>query len=684
MFDLLKIYFLVLALILPMVNSPLLRAQENHEKYLKKGNQAFQEGDLYKAIEFLGLYCDSVDDNYRAFYKLAECLRMVRDYEKAFMYYGKAREIKKKLPLSYYYQGKLGMNMGNYDTSIVFFKKFRSITRGKRKFKDLRRMAYDHVKGCEKALNDTLINKDFEIIHAGNIINRSNLEFSPYPLHDSLLLFSSILDEGNHTPAKTEHSIALKKNHTWIPAKDTLTAFLERFPGHGIGAFSEDMTRYYFSSREENWQGKMTYNIFLSEQVDGVWKTPVKLGYNVNHPDYSSMMVSVTKDLRGGNDILYFVSDREGGKGGLDIWYTYWNHRENKFREPRNAGLRINTEGDEITPWYDSDSRSLWFSSDGHPGYGGHDIFKASGSMRKWMEVEHLPRTVNTTYDEYYPAIVNQGMEGYFTSNRVESLDLANGHCCDDIYYFRRLGCFFIPVTGSVYNIPGYDIYNYLNAKFTGDFSALLDTGYLSDIPVQLYLDEDKEEILLKTFYTSKKGIFNFVLEKGKDYFILIKNYGYFDKRLSLKTKEMECGDTLALRSVGINYIPDLTMRFNIYYEFDKARLSNKARVKIDTTLLDVFDVFPNAIIEIGSHTDNMGSENYNRKLSQKRSESVVKYLIEKGVPEKRLVAKGYGESKPVAANTFDDGTDNPEGRQLNRRTEIKIVGQTNTFYDDF
>jgi outer membrane protein OmpA-like peptidoglycan-associated protein/tetratricopeptide (TPR) repeat protein len=682
--DLLKIYLLFAVMMISPVVSSVMHAQGNHDKKLKMGNQAYQQGDLYKAIEYYTAYCEGEGDNYRAFYKLAESLRKARDYERAFYYYGKAREIKNKLPLSYFYQGKMGMSLGNYDTAMVFFKKFRSATRGKRKYKDFRRMAYDLVKGCELALTDTLVDRDYEIIHAGNSVNREHLEFTPHPIHDSLLLFTSIQEKDQNTPSSIDYRVALKKKNNWVILEDTLTSFMERFPGHGIGDFSGDMSRYYFSAREENWQGKVIYNIYLSEKKDGIWQPPVMLGYNVNHPDYSSMMVTVTSDLRTGKDVIYFVSDREGGKGGMDIWYTYWNSRENEFREPRNAGLKINTEGDEITPWYDSDSRGLWFASDGHPNYGGFDIFKASGSMRKWIEVEHMPRSMNTSFDEYYPAVVNQGTEGYFTSNRDASLNLSNGHCCDDIFYFRRLGCFFIPVTGSVYNIPGYDIHDFLTSKFQGDFSALLDTGSLSDIPVQLFLDEDKEEILLKTIYTSKAGTFNFVLEKGKDYFILIKNYGYFDKRLPLKTAEMECGDTIGLRSVGINYIPELTMRFNIYYEFDKAKLNKQARVKIDTTLLDVFDVFPNAIVEIGSHTDNMGSDNYNRKLSQKRSESVVKYLIEQGIPENRLVAKGYGESKPVAPNTLEDGTDNPEGRQLNRRTEIKIVGQTNTFYDEY
>ena len=121
----------------------------------------------------------------------------------------------------------------------------------------------------------------------------------------------------------------------------------------------------------------------------------------------------------------------------------------------------------------------------------------------------------------------------------------------------------------------------------------------------------------------------------------------------------------------------------NGYYDFDKYRLSDSARQVVDSMVLPLFDLFPNGIVEIGSHTDNKGSDEYNIDLSQKRSESVVSYLVSKGISPDRLVAKGYGMRIPIAPNTNSDGTDNPEGRQLNRRTEFKIVGEVSKFYKD-
>jgi outer membrane protein OmpA-like peptidoglycan-associated protein len=139
----------------------------------------------------------------------------------------------------------------------------------------------------------------------------------------------------------------------------------------------------------------------------------------------------------------------------------------------------------------------------------------------------------------------------------------------------------------------------------------------------------------------------------------------------------------LFIGETGINYIPGITVRFNVYYEHDKYRLTPEAETALDTSLLPLIDLFPNAIIEIGSHTDSTGSDEYNIRLSQRRSESVVRYLVNKGIPEIKLQARGYGERIPIAPNSNPDGSDNPAGRQLNRRTELKIVGEINLFYED-
>ena len=204
-------------------------------------------------------------------------------------------------------------------------------------------------------------------------------------------------------------------------------------------------------------------------------------------------------------------------------------------------------------------------------------------------------------------------------------------------------------------------------------------------MPVELYLSGEKEgeEILVSQTSTNAEGKYHFDLDLNRNYKILVKNYGFFDKKYQVSTVGVKCADTINIGKTQISYLPKITVQINVYYELDKSRLTPQAKNTIDSMLMPLFDLFPNAIVEIGSHTDNIGTVVYNENLSQKRSESVVSYLIGKGISIDRLVAKGYGKSMPIAPNENPDGSDNPEGRQKNRRTEFKIVGELSSFYKD-
>ena len=201
-------------------------------------------------------------------------------------------------------------------------------------------------------------------------------------------------------------------------------------------------------------------------------------------------------------------------------------------------------------------------------------------------------------------------------------------------------------------------------------------------MPVELYLPDEKADdaILVAQTTTDKNGNYHFELDKDKNYKILVKNYGYFEKKVAVNTFNLKCADTVTISSALIPYLPKVTIQVNIYYDFDKYNLTESAKQTIDSMMLPLFDIFPNGVVEIGSHTDSIGTELYNMDLSQNRSESVVNYLISKGIASDRLVAKGYGMSMPLAPNKNSDGSDNPEGRQLNRRTEMKIVGDISRF----
>jgi outer membrane protein OmpA-like peptidoglycan-associated protein len=231
-------------------------------------------------------------------------------------------------------------------------------------------------------------------------------------------------------------------------------------------------------------------------------------------------------------------------------------------------------------------------------------------------------------------------------------------------------------------NSTNFDFFDELNSRYNLDLKYPEDNIPVENVSVFVYTtDSLNKDILVSQVKSKSDGTYKLDLDMGKNYSLVVKNYGFFDKKISISTKAIDCTDTILVGITSINYIPEITVRVNVYYEHDKSRLTSDAKMTIDTAFMPLFDLIPNAIIEIGSHTDSTGSDSYNMKLSQRRSESVVNYLVGKGMSVDRLVAKGYGESVPIAPNSNPDGTDNPANRQLNRRTELRIVGEISSFY---
>lgn len=427
-----------------------------------------------------------------------------------------------------------------------------------------------------------------------------------------------------------------------------------------------------------------TLAIAVDKKLSGFHKN-IGIGAYFLHDQSSSFRLS-NENVRTGNEILYFVSDRPGGKGGSDIWYTEYNSRTNTYKQPQDLDKGVNTAGEECCPFYDFTTQTLYFSSKGRKtGWGGFDIFKTTGSTKRWTEAIPLPKPVNSSYDDYYFSIFKNNKEGFFSSNRPGSMTLGNGNCCDDIFTFKINHCALINAVGTVRNSVNDDVYETLREKYQLEMEYPKDSSVLANIPVELYLSDasDEDEILISKTVTDHSGNFHFGLERDKNYKVLIKNYGYFEKKVAISTLNRNCADTFHIGTTLISYLPKVNVKINIYYDHDNFKLSSTALQTIDTTLMHLLDLFPNAIVEIGSHTDSTGTGAYNIKLSQRRSESVVNYLILKGINKERLIAKGYGMQLPIAPNTNSDGIVNEAGMQLNRRTEIKIVGEISSFCPD-
>ena len=363
---------------------------------------------------------------------------------------------------------------------------------------------------------------------------------------------------------------------------------------------------------------------------------------------------------------LYFVSDMPGGKGGLDIWRMRLT--TNGPVGVENLGEPINTPGDEMFPTFRPNG-DFYFSSDGHPGFGGLDIFIATVGEDGKYHLSHPGYPLNSQGDDFGMTFQGQLNQGFFSSNR------GDGRGWDHIYSFYNPEIV-QTIRGWIYEQDGYEL-TAGEARIVGTDGTNLRLGVRGD------------------------GSFEYVVKPGVDYIILAMCDGFLNHKEEIhvdSVKESKVYDLqFPLASISAPVLID-----NIFYAFDKATLLPESKNALDSLIL-MLNENPNITIELSAHTDYRGAEDYNKKLSQKRAESVVKYLINHGIAADRLTAVGYGEEKPKTirrkvAERYPWLKENdvlteefilklkPEQQEtanaLNRRTEFKVLRTTYNMFD--
>jgi OOP family OmpA-OmpF porin len=399
--------------------------------------------------------------------------------------------------------------------------------------------------------------------------------------------------------------------------------------------------------------------IYVSHKEGNAWSEPEKLPKTINHPKYTSTMPAVTTDPAKGHEMIYYVTNNKAGRGGMDIWYTVYDKKKKLYKAPKNAGSKVNTSQDEISPFFDNDTRTLYFSSNGLGGLGGFDVFRARGDGKKWTGTENIGPPVNTGADEVFYTISTRRGEGFFVSNRKGGNALKNKTCCDDIYFYRHSEYIRLFVSGTVTEL--------VNNKQVSIDNAV----------IELYIRDKttKEKFLVRTVTTDKNGRYKTPVEADQEYVVVVKKEDFLGTNGDVSTVGVTSSGDIK-KSFTLTKQPREPVRIpNIQYEFDRANIAPGSKVSLDMTVYKLMVNNPEIIVEIQAHTDSKGTDAYNLKLSQKRAESAVSYLISKGIDARRLIAKGYGESQPIAPNEFPDGRDNPDGRARNRRMDFKIVG---------
>lgn len=419
----------------------------------------------------------------------------------------------------------------------------------------------------------------------------------------------------------------------------------------GIVSFSPDGSTMYLTRARREPNANTGVEIYTSQRSDAQWSKPVK--FEITSDTLSSYgHPAVSPD----GNWLYFTSDMPGGSGGKDIWRINLKERVGSLE---NLGEWINTPGDEVFPYMRSDS-VLYFASDGHPGFGGLDIFKAEMSRSGGWKVTNMGSPVNSSSDDF-GITFGPAENGYFSSNRGD----ARGY--DHIFSFE-LPELKINISGWVLDRDEEPVANAV-IRIVGN-------------------DGSNQKQIAKP-----DGSFSFPLDRGVSYVMLAGAKGYLNSKREftsdLAEEDAEYNVDFILSSITKPVVID-----NIFYDFDKATLRPESKTALDE-MAQVLRDNPNVTIEMASHTDRIGSEEYNIKLSGRRAQSVIDYLISVGIDPRRLQSQGYGKSRPKKITKklariypqFTEGqvldeefvlTLSPEDQevadQINRRTEFQVL----------
>lgn len=587
-------------------------------------------------------------------YRMAECNRLINNTAKATSAYMNAIRYDYPDSIVYLRMGQMLQKAGRYPEAIKNYDIYMENDPSNL-------LAINGIQGCELAPGWKKNPTRYEVRRIDKFNSRRG-EFSPMLAGDKYdqLYFAS--SRSKDKDAKVSAITGQNNNNLFLVKQDEKGAWLAPVEledevnteyDEGTPSFSPDGNTMYYTYCAQDPEGPRTAEIYRSTRSSAKWgkgtrATIVKDSVTaLGHP-------SISPDGK----YLYFVSDAVGGFGGKDIFRA--RVAGNDFGPMENLGEEINTLGDEMFP-YVRDSVTLYFASNGHPGMGGLDLFKATqDSTGKW-KVENLGAPINSMADDFGITFAGKEERGFFCSNRND----ARGY--DHIYSFEQ-PTITIFIEGIVNDVDEYPIED-ATVRIVGK------DGLNVKVPVK------------------KDGTYRVELERDIRYVMMASARGYLNQNYELHTGPEEKNETYIV-DFFLSPISKPVVIDNIFYDFDKATLRPESKKALDE-MIKMLNDNPNVTIELGAHTDRKGTDQYNERLAQRRAQSVVDYLIAGGIETDRLEAKGYGESVPKTINKkmakqFDflkEGdvlteefilTLPPEQQeiadQINRRTEFKVL----------
>ncbi|MFM7671828.1 MAG: OmpA family protein [Bacteroidota bacterium] len=623
-------------------------AAEYYEKYLAgPGSKKTDAFNPYAPQKQKAKTAKKAFDPTEVKFRLAECYRNLHFPSKAAPVYKEVIETNTTAyPLTRYYYGQQLRALGQYAEAGQQFQQFLSdyqIDDAYRKnaHREVKNLAFVESEMKKKGLQYYTLSK------SKNQLNTQGASYAPHWLDNNTLLFTST--RPIDTTLKNKQFV--NRVYQAVYEKDTALVSLASLPqsnGQHQGAvtITPDGNTMFLTGWAVSGDKKST--AIYSAQKNGTgWSNPVVVSGSVNASGSNNEQPHVSAD----GQYLYFSSNRAGGQGGYDIWAAPLSGGQPG--EPQNLGSVVNTADDEQAPFYHAASGSLIFSTNGRVGMGGFDFFQSKGTVGQWSEPVNLGYPVNSVKDDIY--MYTRGTAKNILSDVILSSD-RDAVCCLELFDLQR-------------RVPARTI--------TGALVSCKDQSPVSGATIEI-LDAATNS-LITTKQTNTAGQYQVTLQDPRPLKAIAKLNGYADtvSILAVPT-EMEIDQlefsapSFCIRPLFPPPIGTVEEIPNILYDFNKATLQSASFPVLDKLAANLL-ANPGVVLEIRSHTDAVGPAAYNQNLSDHRAQSVVDYLIGKGVKAEQLQATGYGETLPIEPNRIN-GKDNPAGRAKNRRTEFKVL----------
>lgn len=621
-------------------------AQREYSTKSKKAIKHFEEALKYysakrntEALELLDKALKADDAFVEAYAVSGDCYTDIGDLKNAIVNYQKVVDLNPDFMATSYKQlADVQFKTGDYASAIESYEIFLTKKRVNPKIKEKAQRYLDNARFGVVAKEKPV---PFEPKNLGESVNSADYEYFPVLTADEqTLVFTRNQRRSAGMDFQEDFYVSFAENGNWTPAMN-LGKPINTDDNEGAQTITADGKQLFFIGCNRK-TGLGSCDIYRSLRNGKRWGTPENLGSPVNSSKWESQP-SISSDGK----TLYFVSNRAGGLGGMDIWVTQLAPN-GEWSVPRNLGDVINTPYSEETPFIHPDGKTLYFTSDGHPGMGEKDIYVTrKDSLGVWSTPKNLGYPINTWNDEQGLFVAASGENAYFSSDRK------GGYGKLDLYSFK------------LYEEARPERVTYMKGvvkdKVTGN--PLAAKFELIDLETGETVIESGSDPINGSFLVTLPVDHEYALNVSKD------NYLFHSEHFSLpKEHDISKPYRMDVKMQPIKYGEKVVLK-NIFFETASYDLLPESKVELNK-LVAFMTNNPSIRIEIGGHTDNVGKPEDNQLLSENRSKSVRKYLVGKQIDEGRIQYKGYGEEQPIDTN------ETPAGRANNRRTEFKVLNE--------